>query len=154
MITKFKLYNESYYEDLTPFEYGMYALPECVNIGWLDKRYPFEKGEVPDGFVERLKNLPIIMQHTGPYICEFCDKNVWSTNVRFVKGDYINYLTPSMISHYVEVHNYKPPQEFIDAVMNMNMTQKEAIQLLNNTIKKYAGDLPMSKYLDTIKVER
>ena len=41
--------DEAYYEDLTPFEYDAYALPECVNIGWLDKRYPFEKGEVQGG---------------------------------------------------------------------------------------------------------
>lgn len=48
--------NEAYYPDLSPYEYG-FAIPECVNIGWLDNEHDFETGDVPDGFIDKLKNF-------------------------------------------------------------------------------------------------
>lgn len=139
------------YKDLTQYEYNGYSLPECVNIGWLDVGYTFEKGNVPDEFIEKLKHLPIISQHLGSHICPFCG-NDKSSNVRIVIGNGVYYMTPAMIAHYVEKHNYKPPQEFIEAVMNTEITDAEAKQHLNKTLKKYIGDLPFSKYMDTIRV--
>jgi hypothetical protein len=34
-----------------------------------------------------------------------------------VRGTERSYASPNMIPHYVVRHRYKPPQEFIDAVM-------------------------------------
>jgi hypothetical protein len=46
--------NEAYYTDMSPYDYS-FEIPECVNIGWLDENHPFEKGETPSEFVEKLK---------------------------------------------------------------------------------------------------
>jgi hypothetical protein len=41
-----------------------------------------------------------------------------------LNGEYIvqwngkTYSSPTLIVHYIDAHNYRPPQEFIDAVMN------------------------------------
>lgn len=140
--------NEAYYEDLSPFEYGM-AYPECLNIGWLDEGQPYEKGNVPDGFVKKLEELPVLMKHMGHHDCPFCGKEI-SSVVKFAKGDNINYLTPGMISHYVEKHEYKPPQEFIDAVMNNDVTEKQAMRIISKAMEKDADGLPMSVYFKKI----
>jgi hypothetical protein len=55
-------------------------------------------------------------------MCEYCSE--WGTEVGMgngeiwvVKGETL-YIAPYLIIHYIEEHNYQPPEEFIDAVIN------------------------------------
>lgn len=121
MINKFNDFlNESYYEDLTPHTYsdtGKYK--NVVNIGWLDVEKPFLKGEVPYGFIEKLSNLKEIHNHRGFHTCPFCNESR-GNKILSVEGEGVVYFCPDLIKHYIKKHNYLPPQEFIDAVMNLS----------------------------------
>jgi hypothetical protein len=39
----------------------------------------------------------------------------------------IFYDVPQMLIHYCEIHNYLPPQEFIDAVMDYKIPETRSI---------------------------
>ena len=118
----------SYYEDLSPYNYHHHSKKE-LNVGWLEKDFPFEKGEVPAGFLDKLK---LIAEHTvfhtrGFQLCGFCKEQIVegkikcatsSNEIRVIGPDGSVYASPYMVVHYIEDHGYLPPQQFIDAVMN------------------------------------
>jgi len=61
----------------------------------------------------------------GFHVCELCNVYRHGRNA-MIPGRGCIYYVPVMISHYIGVHFYKPPQEFLDAVMacpEMNSTQ-------------------------------
>ena len=123
-----------------------------LNVGWLDSAHPFPTGGVPAGFIERLERLaryPVMLMR-GDHVCEFCDFGPspvhvdWesymaaqgvmykravaahalsSAEIRAVGRDGKIYASPLMICHYVEKHHYRPPQAFIEAVMEMPLDQ-------------------------------
>lgn len=131
----------SYYPDLTPYNYFVYTEKE-LNVGWLSKEHEFKKGEVPEGFLEKLKIYDErehrIHQTRGFHGCHFCQERDFSgsSELRIVNSNGMTYASPALIVHYVEAHNYLPPQEFIDAVMNGpspgSDEYKSAIKLLPN----------------------
>jgi|SRR5580765_6924418 len=133
-----------HFVDLTPYTYSPEeGDPPALNIGWLDIAMPFERGPVPAGFAERLKTLVHQQRHSqmrGYQACQFCDDleaavhgaNVFdrklyadchadgrfsSAEIRVQGEDGQWYAAPRMIAHYVEVHGYRPPDEFVEAVM-------------------------------------
>jgi hypothetical protein len=130
-----------YFLDLTPYEYFK-GRPSALNIGWLDAKHPFISGDVPHGLVERLRRLASkpSEQTRGFHYCELCNITtkvvlhdeaarkrlfdvgaIGSAEIRVVGKGGMVYAAPTMVWHYVSMHKYQPPQEFIDAVMNMNM---------------------------------
>lgn len=111
----------SYYPDLTPYNYHHYSEKE-LNVGWLEKKFEFSKGEVPAGFVDNLKIYfelgNTFFHYHGSHDCHFCEhKGNSSKEIRVVSNTGQIYASPEGILHYIEKHNYLPPQEFIDAVM-------------------------------------
>lgn len=108
---------------------------KLIAIGWLNANYPFTHGTVQQNFVERLElfcSNPLL-QTFGVRFCTLCGKEdvvkvalssgneifLYGANeirIPSVSGDKI-YAAPDLILHYVLAHNYKPPQEFIDAVL-------------------------------------
>jgi hypothetical protein len=123
-----------YFPDLAPCSYKIPA-PTGIGVGWLDKAHGFARGVVPPGFIERLIEIcsrPVV-RHRGFHVCEFCDFEpdptfaaqraagaLSSAVIRVVDRDGRIYYSPAMISHYVQAHHYQPPQEFVDAVMEMD----------------------------------
>ena len=123
---------EMYYEDLTTYEYG--AKEDSLNIGWLDKDHLFHKGDVPYAFIEKLwkcLRYPVRICR-GFHVCNLCKNPERGVPIAEFKGKrrevgYYEirvwgkagsvYAAPSLIFHYILQHGYKPPQEFIDAVM-------------------------------------
>lgn len=116
----------SWYADMG--QITMIAAGEFVRaIGWLSDQHPFTTGNVPPEFLARLKifcekwqdgliplNWPIFM---GCHTCELCGRRRSDGNIG-VPAEALLYVAPDMIAHYVEVHNYLPPAEFIEAVLN------------------------------------
>jgi hypothetical protein len=49
----------------------------------------------------------------------FKDGRIISAEIRVVGNNGRVYASPMMLVHYVEAHGYLPPQEFIDAVMQI-----------------------------------
>lgn len=112
----------AYYADLTHYNYHHYCEKE-LNVGWLQKDQPFPIGEVSTEFLEKLKwfnEKPFPLFYLGHHQCEFCEdiEATSSCELRIVGSDGTVYATPSLIIHYIEKHNYLPPQQFIDAVLN------------------------------------
>lgn len=99
----------------------------AFNVGWLQKSYEYTRGKVDEKFLRILKGIcekPVTV-HRGFHICEFCDNNErdnfnWSkigNGIIEVKYKQSRYYAPVMIHHYIELHGYLPPNQFIEAVM-------------------------------------
>ena len=118
---------ESYYKDLTTYQYG--RPDECLNIGWIGKDESFETGDVTSDFIEKLEKVEAFddytcARHKGSHRCEICGERMGSS-VKKIEFNKKGYKFPNSISHYVKDHNYKPPQEFIDAIMNIEVSKKD-----------------------------
>jgi len=126
-----------YFPDLSAYEYFK-GRPHALNVGWLDPAHAFMQGDVPDGFVQRLRAVARrpVNQTRGFYVCPFCDfgstagadtaeryrrwreaEALSSAEIRVVGRDGTAYAAPILICHYVEKHGYRPPPEFVQAVM-------------------------------------
>lgn len=128
-----------FFADLTPYEYG-YAMPRTniLNVGWLARGHAFPVGVVSEAFAKALRRLIKSPEnlYRGYHSCEFCPEPpvvVSSTGLR-VRGppgetegngeirvagaDGIVYVAPVLVAHYVEVHRYRPPDQFIQAVIS------------------------------------
>ena len=102
-------------------------------VGWLSRRSPFTTGEVPADIIIRLLEFCL-----EPYIvcrtpvarpCPLSNEcglvaDVPLTNgvahfgdgeIRVIGAEDV-YAAPSLIHHYVTVHNYQPPADFIRAL--------------------------------------
>src|SRR5262245_26309318 len=94
-------------------------------VGWLSANRPFTKGEVPIEFRDRLREFS--QKHIestdaigwgifmGPHCCELCGRFMAGGNFG-VPDNALLFAAPEMITHYVEAHQYRPPDEFIAAV--------------------------------------
>lgn len=125
---------ESYYEDLTPYAYGRADRERgqkirCLNVGWIGKEENFTTGEVSKEFIKKLEEVErsdeyTSERHKGFHRCELCG-DIMGTQVKKIEYDGKCYKFPSKISHYVKDHKYKPPQEFIDAIMSLKIPDRK-----------------------------
>ena len=117
----------SYFQDMTPHTYTRTGLSNTSNIGWLDAAFPFNQGDVPPEFLrilQRLCDKPLLL-HRGFHLCQFCPEGPCTKDITRrgngqiqVRGEGgIVFVAPTMIHHYVSVHHYLPPAEFIAAVL-------------------------------------
>ncbi len=133
----------TYYEDLSPYEYFEEYEPlkqKSINVGWLSQTKPFLKGETSPEFKAKLFEFclddNVVRIARGFHTCEFCDvddkESFEQTKARYGKKAYwmsigdgeirvigksVVYAAPTLIYHYILEHNYKPPYEFIEAVL-------------------------------------
>ncbi len=120
--------------DLSPCE----SAHGDLNVGWLSSRRAFPTGAVPPDFtmaLARLHEVPVALTR-GYHLCEFCPKSRNADPHRFDAGspfwgsaEYgngeivvpgesgVRYVAPRLALHYVTEHGYRPPQEFLDAVL-------------------------------------
>ena len=107
------------------------AFESWVRIGWLDSKHNFSKGDVDQEIIDKLKQLEPYVRTKGWHSCEFCktEEDRWaarsSTEFKITGKNGITYAFPQMLLHYITKHNYKPPQEFLDAVMETEIEEKE-----------------------------
>jgi hypothetical protein len=115
----------AYFDDLTPYTYFPVdddeASQGAVNIGWLDEHHPFPQGETTSEFQQKLRQLcsNVVNVTCGIHLCPFCDPikaPAGSAEIRVTNGSRA-YAAPALIHHYVTVHRYRPPVEFIAAVL-------------------------------------
>lgn len=95
-------------------------------IGWLNKDHDYVTDNTNDEFASRLAEICINWHSCvkelgfglfmGCHTCEFCGRFRADGNIGIPAGDLL-YVAPEMIHHYVSIHRYSPPPEFIDAVM-------------------------------------
>lgn len=120
-----------YYPDLSPYEYLLRAGRGGggKNIGWLEKGKEFPTGEVPQEFLSKLRDLSnnLVNRCRGWHDCGFCNSSLnrrgnGEIHVYIQDGQLL--IAPALVLHYIEEHNYLPPQIFIDAVMNPGQRKK------------------------------
>jgi hypothetical protein len=128
-----------FFADLTPYEYG-YEMPRSnvLNIGWLSRGHAFPIGAVPETFINTLRRLVRSPEnlYRGYHVCEFCPdppvvvspnglrasnppgETMGNGEIRVAGSEGVVYVAPVLVAHYVEVHNYLPPEAFIRAVIS------------------------------------
>ena len=147
----------TYFKDLTPYEYFARHEPlnsSSLNIGWLSSEMPFEKGFTTQEFRDKLLKFCsdefIVLIARGFHPCEFCgfswgqwhdeQKDKYGKNAHCasigdgeirVSGKSAVYAAPALIYHYVIQHQYKPPDEFIEAILTGEPDSKEQKELLS-----------------------
>jgi hypothetical protein len=134
----------SYFADLSPYSYGHGSHPGVVHVGWLDNVHSYATGSVDFRLIEKMKWLassPVEL-YRGKHRCELCieppdlvktylpngivtdPKCSWAQwiDVRSSNGeirvsrDGITFAAPVLIVHYIETHNYLPPDQFLKAI--------------------------------------
>jgi hypothetical protein len=127
-----------HFDDLTlcryhsgPFDPDNWCVP-LLAIGWLEHPHEFAKGAVSNGLVSILHEMAVraraLYSHyyfRGVNRCSVCvaagsvsPGPIWSQENLFVPGRNVVYLSPGGVCHYVDVHSYRPPQEYVDAVLS------------------------------------
>jgi len=127
-----------YFADLTQYSYIQRTARECeVNVGWLDDQHNFATGAAPEEVLSKIFELcrkPMNLTR-GRQSCVLCkERSLICTGKRggieigLGNGEIrVNgksgkvYASPVMIYHYMEAHNYNPPQEFIEAVLALEI---------------------------------
>ncbi len=122
------------YEDLSVYEYRPDGSEGDVrNVGWLGNGASPPVGEVPAGFADRLARLAAghaVNRTRGWQQCPFCTGEypirievdgtqcaLGDAEIRVPAAGGTVYAAPTLIAHYVTAHRYRPPEEFIQAVM-------------------------------------
>ena len=121
------LLDMAYFKDLSPYTYderkhlelqGLIAPDqEVVNVGWLAWFRWFPRAKPRAEFLEALRvhcEQPAI-RHRGFHTCLL--HGARGNGVILVRGRQRIYAAPDMILHYVRWHRYRPPAEFVEAVM-------------------------------------
>ena len=103
------------------------SIPENFNavmVGWLGSEIP-STGEVSTETLKKLEwayvNRAIDQGWLGEHECEVCNNYTDRGEILIIDGDKM-YVAPKMILHYIKVHSYHPPEEFIDAVNKIKIT--------------------------------
>jgi len=130
-----------FYKDLSKYTYTYTNKNDNhLNIGWLDDKHDFPKGDFPEkkDLLFKLKKLKTYKHTKGSHTCQICGKRLGNSEF-IIKYNNIYYHAPNSLSHYIIKHDYKPPQIFIDAVLNKDQIKKKNeskyIYLFENFIK-------------------
>jgi hypothetical protein len=124
-----------YKPDLSPARrFDEYSCLGTLNVGWLDPAHPYAQGDTSKEFHDRLFEFcgHSVLQTRGCHVCPYCGdpssfltvcekrlgKELWlgSAEIR-VTYEGKTYAAPDLIYHYVVAHRYRPPDEFIEAVL-------------------------------------
>jgi hypothetical protein len=108
-------------DDLSPMPNGTYQYKTgSVAIGWLDIGHPFSKGVTSPESRLKLGELcrNPVRRTRGFHTCPFCiEGNVRGNGeIHVVSSTGEVFVAPALIWHYVVVHDYRPPDQFIEAV--------------------------------------
>lgn len=108
-------------------------------VGWLHPDHPYAKGPVSAEFLARLKEFVTRSGDSaealyfgafgGYHTCEFCGRSHGIGNFGVPSGDLL-FVAPEMVVHYIEQHGYRPPNEFVEAVLRSPLPDTEEYQLI------------------------
>jgi hypothetical protein len=129
----------TYFPDLTPYTYALTndnVDASVLNVGWLDISAPYAVGVTSQEFQKKILDFCvseyIVLRCLGYHECQYCVNPPWPIVVQHqsgrkvelgngeirVIGKSVIYASPTLIYHYVSVHSYRPPDEFVEAVLN------------------------------------
>ena len=144
----------SYYNDLT--YYSCHYFENAKNIGWIEE-IGFNKGNVSEEFIENLYKYikrPIDIVRDCFYSLDMTYKdevlNLGFLEIRVLSEDgKQRYAAPDLIFHYILELGYKPPQEFIDAVL---YGPKPGSMEYENFMKRYKEEYLLGEPEEIVKL--
>lgn len=132
MPSKVTMIQMTYFNDLSNYAYlPEFARPRSLNVGWLGLGHDFDKMTPSDADLNLLWEFckVSIAQTRGIHNCDFCKGNqpvvgernglsllLGTSEIRVFSPDGTIYAAPTLIYHYVLQHNYRPPDEFMNAL--------------------------------------
>jgi hypothetical protein len=137
-------YGLTYFPDLSLYAYHTFQPcpnPKLLNVGWLDPSVPFKKGSVDEKLIDGIFNLckkPVNLtrgMHRCPYgtlespsrpcpypahaVSGARKLAVGNGEIRVTGNAGIVYASPTLICHYIQAHQYCPPEEFLEALKKL-----------------------------------
>jgi hypothetical protein len=130
-------------EDGSAYRYGIpFALPKVQAIGWLDRDHKYTQGIARVEFIDQLWKIIETRSDSfdlhaniirGVHPCNFCGEDIFrkrhdgkrtmlGMSELWVPVGNSWFAAPTMIVHYVEKYSYLPPSNFIEAVMDVDIT--------------------------------
>jgi len=123
----------SYFEDRSDYTYhdSFFHRATTKNIGWLDATHEFSKVAPAEQELDLIWTYckVSVAQMRGLHDCELCPPNasnyvkrhdepllLGSAEIRVFGKNGIIYAAPNLVYHYVSIHDYKPPDEFLRAL--------------------------------------
>ena len=111
----------AYIADLSNYCYFATG-PRLRAIGWLESNQPYEIAPTGKQEIaclrEHLKEPFGIVDFMGTHACTLCSSRAPNeTGELIIPSDSVCYVAPKMIAHYVEVHRYRPPAEFLATLL-------------------------------------
>jgi hypothetical protein len=122
------------FNDLTPLTYLGRWEDRLLAVGWLGAGHEYTTGTVSEAFFAALVRLladpwqPVVA--TGRAVCGFCRFSGGPSQLSYagsmvplgvanlyVAGDDKVLVAPSLVAHYIDAHEYKPPTVFQEAVL-------------------------------------
>lgn len=92
-------------------------------VGWLESGHPYTQGDVPAEFLAALKKhvetAHVVVLFMGLHDCSLCPagrRTAGLGNLLVPTSDRL-YVAPELITHYIQDHGYRPPDEFVAAVL-------------------------------------
>lgn len=122
----------TYFLDLSDYEYIAESIrPNTLNIGWLSKEQDFEKQTPCESDLNLIWDACKISvaKTRGLHRCEFCLGNeslisrrkesnllLGDAEIRVFASNGVIYAAPNLIFHYMSVHHYVPPSQFLHSL--------------------------------------
>ena len=113
-------------------------------VGWIEEA-GFTTGAVPEEFIEALiaayPDMIISDGTRGWHTCTLCEVEMPKVNWKgkpvevtghghyLIQDEKAVYMAPALLLHYILDHNYRPPQVFIDAVINGRFLATEDLEV-------------------------
>jgi hypothetical protein len=113
----------AWYEDLAPCDYfGAERAPQLRAVGWLERGRPFPTGTVAAEVYARLVELVKEPWQPGIFMgfhrCDLCMyEGLSGKRNLFVPAGDKAFVCPELVTHYMNAHGYRPPDEFCAAVL-------------------------------------
>jgi len=111
-----------YIKDLTDVSDWYYLADQpgqYLAIGWLGSDVPSTGLSISDRAMELLQQLSVSNYiedgELGNHTCEICGA-AESHGCFYIQADGFRYLTPMMLTHYISVHGYSPPETFVSLI--------------------------------------
>jgi hypothetical protein len=161
----------AYLPDMSEYNYHPeFERPGTKAIGWLVLGHAFPSGPVDENVLDVLWEFCKISvaQTRGLHACPWCGSNwgneaqkgaesllLGSAEIRVFSEQIQIYAAPTLIYHRVAAHQYRPPEEFLNALLNGSQpASREYLALLeslklewNSTAANSEGRLDPGDYI-------
>lgn len=133
-------------QDYTTY-YGKKLFPKIYSWGWLHRKHPHNQGwrdqELKQRVIDKLEDLKLNTDQYGGskhrldccmgiQLCHLCREDDQFGFNGSTRLDYNGtmYTAPWEVQHYIKDHDYKPPDEVIEAILNGHFYTQEEIEIL------------------------